>query len=102
MFAIVEVSGHQYKVESGQELYVNRLQGEEGDSFSIDKVLLVGGSGATQIGSPTVSGAVVKASIVEHCKGDKVIVFHKKRRKGYRKKNGHRDALTKIKIDAIA
>ncbi|MCL4125551.1 UNVERIFIED_CONTAM: hypothetical protein GTU68_022408 [Idotea baltica] len=102
MFAIVEVGGHQYKVEKDQEVYVNRLQGEEGDSISFDRVLLVENGGTTQVGEPTVSGAIVKASIVEHCKGDKVIVFHKKRRKGYRKKNGHRDALTKIKIEAIA
>ncbi len=102
MFAIVEVGGHQYKVEKDQEIYVNRLQGDEGDNVSFERVLLVDNGGTTQIGTPTVSGAVVKASIVEHCKGDKVIVFHKKRRKGYRKKNGHRDALTKIKIEAIA
>ena len=78
MFAIVEVSGHQYKVEKDQEIYVNRQQGDAGDSISFDRVLLVDNGGSVQVGVPTVSGALVKASIVEHCQGDKVIVFHKK------------------------
>lgn len=102
MYAIVEIAGHQYKVEDGQEIYVNRLQGDAGDSISFDQVLLVDNGGSISVGTPTVGGAAVGATIVEHLKGDKVIVFKKKRRKGYRVKNGHRDHLTKIKINSIA
>jgi len=102
MFAIVEIGGHQYKVEKDQEVFVQRLQGAAGDTLKFDKVLLVDNGGATQVGTPTVSGATVSASIVEHLKDDTVIVFKKKRRKGYRVRNGHRQALTKIKIDGIA
>lgn len=102
MYAIVEIAGHQYKVESGQEIFVDRLQGDAGDSISFDKVLLVGGDDAVKVGTPSVSGAAVAATIVEHVRGDKVVVFKKKRRKGYRVKNGHRHHYTKVKIDGIA
>lgn len=102
MYAIVEILGHQYKVEDGQEIYVNRLPGDAGDNVSFDQVLLVDNGGSISVGKPTVSGAAVGATIVEHLRGDKVIVFKKKRRKGYRVKNGHRDHLTKIKINSIA
>jgi len=102
MYAIVEIAGHQYKVEDGQEIFVNRLPGDAGDSLSFDQVMLVDNGGSISVGTPTVSGAAVGATIVEHLKGDKVIVFKKKRRKGYRVKNGHRDHLTKIKINSIA
>jgi len=102
MYAIVEIGGHQYKVSNGDEIFVNRLQGGAGDTVSFENVLLVDNDGAISVGTPTVSGAAIGATIVEHLRGDKVIVFKKKRRKGYRVKNGHRDHLTKIKIDSIA
>ncbi len=101
MFAIVEIAGKQVKVESDKEYYVNRLQGEAGDSVSFDNVLLTGDEKKTTVGTPSIKGAKVDATIVEHVKGDKVIVFKKKRRKGYRVKNGHRQPFTKIKIKGI-
>lgn len=100
MYAIVEIAGLQYKVEKDQQLYVNRLKGEEGDSVTFDRVLLTD-NGSVNIGAPVISGASIEAKILEHLKGDKVIVFKKKRRKGYRKKNGHRQFLTKIEITSI-
>ena len=100
MFAIVEIAGLQYKVEQDQKLFVNRLQGEAGDSVSFDKVLLTV-NGSTTIGAPAVSGITVSAEILNHVKADKVIVYKKKRRKGYEKKNGHRQSLTQIKITGI-
>jgi len=102
MYAIVEIAGHQYKVSNGDEIFVNRLPGDAGDTVSFENVLLVDNEGAIAVGTPTVSGAAIGATIVEHLRGDKVIVFKKKRRKGYKVKNGHRDHLTKIKIDSIA
>lgn len=102
MYAIVEIAGQQFKVEEGQEVFVHRLQAAEGDSLTFDQVLLVDNAGAVSVGQPTVSGASVGATVLEHLKGDKVIVFKKKRRKGYRKKNGHRQSFTKIKIDSVA
>jgi large subunit ribosomal protein L21 len=100
MFAIVEISGQQFKVTNDQEIFVHRLQNEEGDSVTFDKVLLVSDDKNTQIGSPTLK-ATIGATVLEHVKGDKVIVFKKKRRKGYRVKNGHRQYFTKLKIDSI-
>ncbi len=97
MFAIVEIAGQQFKVESGQEIYVHRLAADEGASVSFDKILMT----SNAIGTPTVPGSV-KATVLEHLKGDKVIVFKKKRRKGYKVKNGHRQYFSKIKIDSIA
>ncbi len=102
MFAIVDIAGQQFKVTEGQELYVHRLDAGEGEQLSFDQVLLVDREGNTQIGTPTLSGASVKATVVQHQKADKVIVFKKKRRKGYRTKNGHRQQLTKVKIDSIS
>ncbi len=102
MYAIVEIAGQQFKVEKDQEIYVNRLEGKEGDKVEFDSVLLLENKGKVKVGTPKVDKAKVKASIVEHLKGDKVIVFKKKRRKGYRVKNGFRPYLTKIKIDNIA
>ncbi len=102
MYAIVEIAGQQFKVEQGQEIYVHRLKAEEGEQLNIDKVLLTDNDGSISIGKPTVYGASVTATVLEHLKGDKVIVFKKKRRKGYRVKNGHRQYLTKLKIDSIA
>ena len=100
MFAIVEISGQQFKVTNDQEIFVHRLQNEEGASVTFDKVLLISDDKNTQIGSPTLK-AKVGATVLEHVKGDKVIVFKKKRRKGYRVKNGHRQYFTKLKIDSI-
>ncbi len=102
MYAIVEIAGQQFKVEKGRTLYTNRLEGDVNAGLVFDKVLLVDNGGAVSVGTPTVSGASVKVTILEHLKGEKVIVFKKKRRKGYVKKNGHRQYLTKIQIDEIA
>ncbi len=101
MFAIVEIAGQQFKVEKDQYLYVHRLQQEVGASIELDKVLLVNNNGSISVGLPTVSGATINAKVLDHLKGDKVIVFKKKRRKGYRKLNGHRQMFTKIQIEAI-
>jgi len=102
MFAIVTIAGQQFKVEEGQEIFVHRLNASEGDSLSFDKVLLVDNGGTVQIGTPTLASAAVKATVLDHVKGDKVIVFKKKRRKGYVKKNGHRQSFTKIKVEGIS
>lgn len=101
MYAIVKVSGRQYRMEEGQQLYLNRLEGDEGDKVSFDEVLLKDNDGKVEVGAPTISGAKVDAKILEHLKGDKVVVFKKKRRKGYQKKNGHRQYLTKVQIEGI-
>ncbi len=101
MYAIVEIAGRQFKVEKGRKLYVYRLQGDEGSSLSFDKVLLTDNDGQVKIGTPVVEGAVVNATILKHLKDDKVIVFKKRRRKGYQVKNGHRQYLTQIQIDEI-
>jgi len=101
MFAVVEIAGQQFKVEEGQEIFVHRLDGNTGDNVEFEKVLLVDRGGSVDVGTPSVN-AKVKATILEHLKGDKVIVFKKKRRKGYKVKNGHRQYMTKIKIDGIA
>ena len=100
MFAIVEIAGLQYKVEQDQKLFVNRLKGDKGGKVSFDKVLLTV-NGSTTIGAPAVSGITVDAEILDHVKADKVIFFKKKRRKGYEKKNGHRQSLTQIQITGI-
>tara|TARA_R110001583_G_scaffold41040_1_gene130680 strand:+ start:1373 stop:1873 length:501 start_codon:yes stop_codon:yes gene_type:complete len=102
MYAIVEIAGQQFKVAKDQKVYVNRLQEEEGSKVSFDKVLLLDNEGAVTVGAPAIVGAEVTAKILGHLQGDKVIVFKKKRRKGFRKKNGHRQALTEIKIETIA
>ncbi len=101
MFAIVKIAGQQFKVEEGQELFVHQLEAEEGDSLKLDDVLLVDNEGEVSVGKPVLD-AKVNATVLEHVKGDKVIVFKKKRRKGYRRKNGHRQRFTKLKIDSIA
>ena len=100
MFAIVEIAGLQYKVEQDQKLFVNRLKGEKGDKVSFDKILLTV-NGTITVGAPAVSGITVDAEILDHVKADKVIVFKKKRRKGYKVKNGHRQSLTQIQITGI-
>ena len=102
MYAIVEIAGQQFKVEKGRTFYTNRLEGDVNAALVFDKVLLVDNGGVVLVGMPTVEGASVKVTILEHLKGEKVIVFKKKRRKGYVKKNGHRQYLTKIQIDEIA
>ncbi|MCB9283723.1 MAG: 50S ribosomal protein L21 [Lewinellaceae bacterium] len=101
MFAIVTIAGQQFKVEEGQKLFVHRLEAETGDSVSFDEVLLIDNGGKVQIGTPMLK-AKVNATVLDHVKGDKVIVFKKKRRKGYRVKNGHRQSFTEIQIDSIA
>ena len=102
MYAIVEIAGQQFKVAKDQKVFVHRLAGEEGDSVSFDKVLLTGDGDDITLGAPAIEGALVDAKITRHLKGDKVIVFKKKRRKGYRVKNGHRQALTEISIEGIS
>ncbi|MEM7514524.1 MAG: 50S ribosomal protein L21 [Bacteroidota bacterium] len=101
MYAIVNIKGFQFKVEEGQELYVNRLEQEEGDSVTFEDVLLLDNDGSVSVGKPLVAGASVSSKVVEHVKDNKVIVFKKKRRKGYRVKNGHRQHLSKIEIESI-
>lgn len=101
MYAIVEIAGQQFKVEKGRKLYVHRLEGEENSALSFDKVLLVDNDGQVKVGAPVVKDAKVNATILKHLKDDKVIVFKKKRRKGYKVKNGHRQYLTQIVIDEI-
>lgn len=101
MFAIVSIAGKQFKVTEGKELYVHRLDAEEGSQVSFDQVYLTSNGDDIQVGTPLVNVGVT-ATVVEHLKDDKVIVFKKKRRKGYRRKNGHRQALTKLKIESIA
>ena len=101
MYAIVEIAGHQFKVEKDQKVYVNRLAAEEGDSVDFDNVLLLGDGDNITVGAPAIDGALVSAKVVKHLKGDKVIVFKKKRRKGYRVKNGHRQYLSEISIEGI-
>ncbi|MFZ0488959.1 MAG: 50S ribosomal protein L21 [Salegentibacter sp.] len=102
MYAIVEIAGQQFKVAKDQKVFVHRLAGEEGDNISFDKVLLTGDGDNITLGAPAIEGALVGAKITRHLKGDKVIVFKKKRRKGYRVKNGHRQALTEILIESIS
>lgn len=101
MYAIVEIAGQQFKVEKDRKVYVNRLTAEEGAQVEFDKVLLVDNEGDIKVGAPLVKGAKVTAKVLAHLKGDKVIVFKKKRRKGYQKKNGHRQYLTQIQIEGI-
>tara|TARA_Y100001970_G_C13743296_1_gene607321 strand:- start:18 stop:467 length:450 start_codon:yes stop_codon:yes gene_type:complete len=101
MYAIVEIAGQQFKVEKDQQIFVHRLDAKTGSKISFDKVLLTDDNGKVNIGNPLVAGVSVSAKILEHLKGDKVVVFKKKRRKGYRVKNGHRQYLTKIEIDKI-
>ncbi len=101
MYAIVEIAGQQFKVVKDQKVFVHRLKAEEGEQVSFDKVLLVDNDGAVTIGAPVIEGAEVTAKVTAHLKGDKVIVFKKKRRKGYKVKNGHRQYLTEIKVESI-
>ena len=101
MYAIVEIAGQQFKVAKDQKVFVNRLATEEGKKVSFDNVLLIGDGDKVTVGAPAINGAQVGAKVVKHLKGDKVIVFKKKRRKGYQVKNGHRQSLSEIVIESI-
>lgn len=100
MYAIVEIAGQQFKVEEGQKIYTHRLKANEGEVVNFEKILLVDNNGDIKVGSPTVSGKI-SAKVLKHLKGDKVLVFKKKRRKGYQKLNGHRQYLSYIQIEKI-
>ena len=101
MYAIVEIAGQQFKVSKDQRLFVHRLANDVDAKVSFDKVLLIDNGGALTLGAPAIEGASVEAKVLKHLKGDKVIVFKKKRRKGYKKRNGHRQYLTQIVIEGI-
>lgn len=101
MYAIVKIAGKQYKVEAGKYIYTNRLASEVGTNVDFTDVLLIDNNGRVSVGAPVVKGATVTAKVLDHVQGDKVIVFKKKRRKDYVRKNGHRQALTKIQIESI-
>lgn len=101
MYAIVEIAGQQFKVESGKYIYTHKLDFEQDAEVEFDRVLLVDNEGLVTVGTPTVSGASVKAKVLEHLKGEKIIVFKKKRRKGYKKKQGHRQLYSKVLIEQI-
>ena len=101
MYAIVEIAGHQYKVQKDQQVFVNRLDAKEGAKIKFDKVLLMDKDGDVTVGAPAISGLAVHATVERHLKGDKVLVFKKKRRKGYQKLNGFRPYLTEIRITDI-
>jgi large subunit ribosomal protein L21 len=101
MYAIVEIAGQQFKVEQDNKIFVHRLAGEVGSQVEFSNVLLIDNDGAVKIGEPQVSGALIKAKILDHVRGDKVLVFKKKRRKGYQKMNGHRQDFSQILIEEI-
>ena len=101
MYAIVEIAGQQFKIEKDQQIFVHRLDAKEGSKVDFDKVLLMNDAGKINVGAPVITGAKVTAKVLEHLKDDKVIVFKKKRRKGYKVKNGHRQHLTKLEIQNI-
>lgn len=102
MYAIVNIAGKQTKVAAGQQMYVAHLQQQPGESVTFDEVLLFDNGAEVQVGKPFLSGMAVSATVVEHARGPKIIVFKKKRRKGYAKKNGHRQEYTKIEINSIS
>ena len=101
MYAIVEIAGQQFKVENGKKIFVHRLESEEGNQMIFDKVLLLEDDGKITVGEPTIKDVVVEGKILDHVRGDKVIVFKKKRKKGYRVKNGHRQNFTQVEITSI-
>ena len=101
MYAIVEIAGQQFKVERGLKVYVHRLKANEGADVEFNDVLLIDNEGKVTVGSPTVDGAKVAATVIQHLRGDKVLVFKKKRRKTYQKLNGHRQDLTQIIVQGI-
>ena len=102
MYAVVEIQGSQFKVSKDQKLYVNRIDAKEGSKVSFDNVLLIDDGKKVQVGKPSLSGTSVEAKVISHLKDDKVIVFKKKRRKGYKVKNGHRQPITQIVIQGIS
>jgi len=101
MYAIIETGGKQLKVEEGQTIYVEKLNAEAGETVTFDKVLFVGGTDDVKIGSPLVDGASVTAKVVEHGRGKKIVVFKLKKRKNYRRKQGHRQPYTKVTVEKI-
>lgn len=101
MYAIVDIAGQQFKVEKDQKVFVHRLDAEEGAKVSFDKVLLVDNDGDVKVGAPVVAGANISAKVLGHVRADKVLVFKKKRRKGYQKLNGHRQDMTQIQVEEI-
>jgi large subunit ribosomal protein L21 len=101
MYAIVEIAGQQFKAEAGRRLYVHRLEAEQGSVVEFERVLLIDTDGQVKVGAPTVEGAKVICEVLSHLKGEKVIIFKKKRRKGYKKKNGHRQYFTELKINEV-
>lgn len=101
MYAIVDIAGQQYKVAKDQYVYAPKMEGETGASVTFDKVLLMDNGKGIEVGAPVIKGAKVSGKILEHVKGDKVIIFKKKRRKGYAVKNGHRQQYTKVQIESI-
>jgi len=101
MYAIVDIAGQQFKVEKGQEVFVHRLEGDKGAKLDFNKVMLIEHDGKTTVGTPVIEGASVQGTIVDHLRGDKLFVFKKKRRKGYKKFNGHRQYLSLVKIEDI-
>ncbi|MCB0483581.1 MAG: 50S ribosomal protein L21 [Flavobacteriales bacterium] len=101
MYAIVEIAGQQFKVQKDRRIFVHRLQATEGESVQFEKVMLTDDNGKIEVGAPVIDGVVVSAAVVRHLKGDKVLVFKKKRRKGYQKLNGHRQSFTEILITDI-
>ncbi|GAA4827507.1 50S ribosomal protein L21 [Algivirga pacifica] len=102
MYAIVEIAGQQFKVEENKYIYTHRLEANEGDAVEFDNVLLVDNDSTVEVGAPKVEGAKVTGKILGHVRGEKVIVFKKKRRKGYKVKNGHRQHFTKVLIEGIS
>jgi large subunit ribosomal protein L21 len=101
MYAIVEIAGQQFKVEKEKKVFVHRLTAGEGEALEFSKVLLIDNDGDVRVGTPVVEGAKVTAKVLEHTRGDKVLVFKKKRRKGYQKMNGHRQSFTQVLIEEI-
>lgn len=101
MYAIVEIAGQQFKVEAGQKIYVHRLDAAEGDTVEFEKILLTDNDGVVTIGEPLVPNTVVEGKVLGHVKGDKIIIFKKKRRKGYQKRTGHRQSFTQVEILSI-
>ena len=101
MYAVVEIAGHQVRVDKGQHLKVPKLDLQEGASHQISEVLMLGDTDRTQVGQPHVEGAAVQATVLGHGRGDKIIVFKMKRRKTFRRRNGHRQDYTEIRIDDI-
>lgn len=101
MYAIVEIAGQQFKVEEGKKIFVHRLEAEEGNQLVFDKVLLMDDGSNVTIGNPVITDVVIEGKILDHVRGEKVIVFKKKRKKGYRVKNGHRQNFTQVEIVSI-